>query len=366
MGSVPGGAMGSVPYFLHFNPLSPNNSSRKPAPASRNSSIRLLRGMVGRECDCPQIQRQRPGRRRAKDQAWRRPGTSRAERRGVVPRWPLEVASRIDPPHAKRTDSLQSRRHRPAQGLPGAIQDGEATKAGEAGQARRTSGARGWFQSHGWREGGVLSDQPLEVNRFTLEGHGLGHLTGNAPPSRLRLLLGRQGAPALDIGLPGSHGQELTASERKRQGSAGNQPHVSKANRFEGSNGATTGAPSSRGNGWRSTEVGPVDHIWPHSFRKRSSHSSNAPDMEAFRERAATEEASAGVGSCFASRSTRGAGPSRTRFWLLRVFACGLRLPRWWTHFLRNKAVEATNGTDHTNKQGLGSGSPCACEIWLS
>ncbi len=62
-------------------------------------------------------------------------------------------------------------------------------------------------------------------------------MTGNAPPRRLRPLLGRQGAPALDIGLPGSHGQELTASGRKRQGSAGYQPQVSKANRFEGSNG---------------------------------------------------------------------------------------------------------------------------------
>jgi transposase len=47
---------------------SPNNSSRKPTPASRNSSIRLLRGMVGGKCDCPQIQQQRPGCHRAKDQ----------------------------------------------------------------------------------------------------------------------------------------------------------------------------------------------------------------------------------------------------------------------------------------------------------
>jgi hypothetical protein len=71
--------------------------------------------------------------------------------------------------------------------------------------------------------------------------------------------------------------------------------------------------------------------------------------MEAFRERAATEETSAGVG--FLRRLLLHPG---ARLWLLRVFACETRLPRWWTHFIRNKAVEATNGTDHTNKQGLG------------
>jgi hypothetical protein len=47
----------------------------------------------------------------------------------------------------------------------------------------------------------------------------------------------------------------------------------------------------------------------------------------------------------------------------LRVFACETPLPRWSTHFIRNKAVEATNGTDHTNKQGLGSRSPRTCEV---
>ena len=169
--------MGSVPYFLHFFLLSPSVFHQSPHPfrqhphqssnaadvaafrecaateeasscvgsplrlprhqwtptSGTDSSIRPLRGMVVGKRDLPQIQRQRPGWRRANDQCWRRPGTSRAERRGVVPRWPLEVASRIDPPHAKRTDSLQSRRHRPAQGLPGAIQDGEATKGGRPG-----------------------------------------------------------------------------------------------------------------------------------------------------------------------------------------------------------------------------------------
>jgi hypothetical protein len=60
-------------------------------------------------------------------------GTSRAERRGVVPRWRQADASQSDPPHARRTGSRQSRRHRPAQGLQAAIQDGAATKAGRAG-----------------------------------------------------------------------------------------------------------------------------------------------------------------------------------------------------------------------------------------
>jgi hypothetical protein len=50
----------------------------------------------------------------------------------------------------------------------------------------------------------------------------------------------------------------------------------------------------------------------------------------------------------------------------ISVGSSGTPLPRGWTHFILNKAVEATDGTDHTNEQGLGSGSPRTCEVDVS
>ena len=188
-----------------------------------------------------------------------------------------------------------------------------------------------------------MSDQPLEVNRFALEGHGLGHLTGNAPPRRLRPLLGRQGAPALDIGLPGSHGQELTASGRKRQGSAGYQPQVSKANRFEGSNG--------KGQWGRSRTFYISSLSRSPSLGNHRTHFSNVrtnpqtlPTWRHFGNALQPRKRPPVLGPSFASRSTRGL-PHRGQ--ILRSGPCGT----CWSGngiAVRFQSVESVQSVDPT------------------